>query len=653
MLQAMRSHAGSWFIKVLLGAIVASFALWGIADIIRGYGENRPVATVGSQSITTDELRHSYKQMIARVQHMTKSALTPEQIKAMGLSSRLLENLIEKALIKEDIHDKGLVIDDDRIRHEIHSIPELMTKHGAFNHERFQQFLQAQGLSEGMFVQDIRTQMQKYQLFYSLSMGLKLSHEYARILVDALEQPHHFVAVHIPFAKMEVPNAPTPVQLDTFFKTHGEEFRRPEYRKVTLLCFERDVLKNTVDVTPGEIEAMYQERRATFHTPEKRNIDAVIFTSDAAARKAFDQISLGKPLRTVARDLKGEYKELGTFSKNDFGASRPDDMVNAVFNLKVGDTSKPYDVANGWIVFHVTEITPAFETSKEEAQALIESQLRDEKLNIHIEHLQNQVEDALAGGMPLPEIAKKYSLVLKSIPLIQHNGMSEDKASPLDPSIKDDVMTYVFSNKEGTESPMIIAQHKGDNMGDVNLMGVIARIDRVIPSHIPKLSDIQDHVIKTWNDNMRKDAAFKAANSVRKGASSIEKLKANAAKHTFADIEVLPELKRAGIEENKAIVDQFSPDAIDALFALPMGETLLEETPTGYKIIMLDSRPKHEADTKKVKTFEDQVSATLGRDLEEQYYNHARHHTYSVSINAGQVASATGEDEVSEADKEE
>lgn len=648
MLQAMRSHAGSWFIKLLLGAIVASFALWGIADIIRGYGHNRPVATVGDQTITVEEMRHIYKQTISRFQQMTKSALTPEQIKSLNLSSGLLETLVKKALAKEDIHHKGLVIDDQRIRHEIYQTPELMTKQGTFNHEMFQNFLRAQGISESMFVQDMRMHMQKHQFFYSLSMGLRISSEYARILLNALEQPYQFVSALVPFKAMPAPTQISPDDLAAFYSKHAESFRRPEYRKLTLLCFDRSVLKKTLVVSADEVEAAYQERMDAFKTPEKRRLEAIILASNEAARKAVDQLALGKPIKAVARDLEGSHKDLGIFSKADFGASRSDDMTDAVFSLSVGGVSKPFDVANGWIIFYVSEIQPAVETSKEEARAKVESDLKDERLNDYIEKLQNQVEDDLASGSKPLDVAQKYDLVLKSIPLIRQDGRSEDGLDVLDAAIQEDVLEYAFKNNEGTESPFILAQHKNDASGDANLMGVIVHIDRVQPSHIPALKDIEPAVRHAFITDAQIHAAQTIAENLRKGVTSVEALKKNSASHKGVVFAKLPVMSRSSVDNEKTRPRDITTEALESLFALPKGETLLDKGPTGYRVIMLESILPHTTDAQKAQAFEKKVSATLEGDLENQYYHYLRAHAYSVSINASQLAHATGEEDVEE-----
>ena len=47
MLTALRRLAGTWVAKILFALLVLSFAVWGIEDVVRNFGRETAVATVG------------------------------------------------------------------------------------------------------------------------------------------------------------------------------------------------------------------------------------------------------------------------------------------------------------------------------------------------------------------------------------------------------------------------------------------------------------------------------------------------------------------------------------------------------------------------------------------------------------------------------
>jgi len=54
MLDALRRGASSFLAKLLLGLLILSFGVWGIADVFTGFGRGN-VATIGDTDITVPE----------------------------------------------------------------------------------------------------------------------------------------------------------------------------------------------------------------------------------------------------------------------------------------------------------------------------------------------------------------------------------------------------------------------------------------------------------------------------------------------------------------------------------------------------------------------------------------------------------------------
>jgi len=59
MLDAMRRGALNWLSKILLALLVVAFAVWGVADVFRGYGRGT-LARIGNTEISVDEYRQAY-----------------------------------------------------------------------------------------------------------------------------------------------------------------------------------------------------------------------------------------------------------------------------------------------------------------------------------------------------------------------------------------------------------------------------------------------------------------------------------------------------------------------------------------------------------------------------------------------------------------
>ena len=86
MLQAIRSRAGSFIVKLLFGLLILTFGIWGIGDIFR----NRPtsdtvIATVGDKSIRAEDLQEAVRREIDRLSAQFRGAIDVQQAKSSGL----------------------------------------------------------------------------------------------------------------------------------------------------------------------------------------------------------------------------------------------------------------------------------------------------------------------------------------------------------------------------------------------------------------------------------------------------------------------------------------------------------------------------------------------------------------------------------------
>ena len=66
MLDAMRRGALNWLSKILLALLVVAFAVWGVADVFRGYGRGT-LARIGNTEISVDEYRQAYQEELASI----------------------------------------------------------------------------------------------------------------------------------------------------------------------------------------------------------------------------------------------------------------------------------------------------------------------------------------------------------------------------------------------------------------------------------------------------------------------------------------------------------------------------------------------------------------------------------------------------------
>ena len=71
---------------IVLGLIAVSFAIWGIGDIFRGFGQST-VAKIGSTEITVTQFRQIYNDRLQQLGRELGRPITPDQAKRCASTS--------------------------------------------------------------------------------------------------------------------------------------------------------------------------------------------------------------------------------------------------------------------------------------------------------------------------------------------------------------------------------------------------------------------------------------------------------------------------------------------------------------------------------------------------------------------------------------
>ena len=68
----------------VMGFLIISFGIWGIADIFRGFGQST-LAKVGRTEISTEQFRRIYTDRLQQIGRQVRRPLTSDQARALGI----------------------------------------------------------------------------------------------------------------------------------------------------------------------------------------------------------------------------------------------------------------------------------------------------------------------------------------------------------------------------------------------------------------------------------------------------------------------------------------------------------------------------------------------------------------------------------------
>src|SRR6202790_601890 len=280
MLRGMRKASSNWLGKtimaVVMGVLIISFGVWGIADIFRGFGQST-LARIGHTEISTDQFRQLYTEKLQQIGRQFGRPLTPDQARAFAIDRQLLQQTVAEAALDEQARRLGLGQSDAETMRMIVSDPNFKGMGGAFDPARFQATIRQFGFTEQRYVADQRRVSLRRQIAGTISAGL----EPPKVLIEGLSRFQNEQRA-IEYVKLDAAHAgtidsPSPETLAGYFDDHKTQFRAPQYRKISFVAITPEEIGKWSDVSDEDARKIFEQRRDKLGTPEKREVSQMVF----------------------------------------------------------------------------------------------------------------------------------------------------------------------------------------------------------------------------------------------------------------------------------------------------------------------------------------------------------------------------------------
>jgi peptidyl-prolyl cis-trans isomerase D len=628
MLDGMRKISQHWIgraiLSVLFGLLIVSFVIWGVGDMFRGFVPDK-VAEVGGQSISVQQYQNSLQTLMFRIQSRMHRNLTSAQAHELGLDRQVLANLIADAALDVRAGSLGMAISEASIVDAVRSDPSLQDASGQFNPAAFDQALRDSGLSErGFFAAQSRAYMRQ-QIETPLIDGLVAPKPLVDLLarVEAQTRAIDYIALP-PSAAGDVP-APADDVLKAYFNDRKEQYRAPEYRALEILLVDPSTLANPADVSDDDAKADYDKvRDARFVTPEKRNLQQIVFPDQASADDAEAKIKAGASFDDIvkARNLKLSDVDLGETTK---AAMFDQTIADAAFALPPNGVSEVVKGQFGPAIVRVVSVTPGVAKTFDEVKDALKKEIAADRVAGQVQSVHDKIEDARVSGQTLVEAAKTVGLDARAIAAVDAQGRDE-KGAALDLPDKTELLAAAYASDVGVDDAPLQTSDRGWLWFDVL---------KVDPARDRTFDEVKDQVEKQW----RAEAVAKALSA--KADDMVKQLEAGATIESLA--------QGAGLE-TKSAVDlrrsggaELAPSVVNAVFTVPAGGAGSAATPDGRVVfkVTADATPPTKFDDPAVKTIANQLTEGLQTSVVAQFVS-ALENELGVRIHQNVLQSAAG-----------
>ncbi|UFW83308.1 SurA N-terminal domain-containing protein [Bradyrhizobium barranii] len=508
MLRGMRKASSNWLGKtimaVVMGVLIISFGVWGIADIFKGFGQST-VAKVGSTEISLNEFRQTYTDRLQQISRQFGRPLTPDQARAFGLDRQVLQQTIAEASLDEEARRLGLGQSDEQIRQVIMNDPNFKGVGGSFDPNRFQAVIRNFGYTEQRYVSEQRKVSLRRQITGTISAGLEPPKAMIDVLTRFQNEQRAIEFVRLDAAQAGTIDAPSPEALAAYFEDHKVQFRAPEYRKISFVVVSPEEIGKWSEVSDEDAKKVFDQRKDRLGTPEKRQIHQIVFPNAVEAQAARERLAGGMSFEDLGKErgLSSSDVDLGLVTRSSLDPA----VGDAAFALPAGEISQPIQGRLGTSIVKVDKIEPGSEANYASLAGDIKREIATERARVKVNDLRDKMEDERGGGASVIDAAQKLGLTAVTIDAVDRSGRAPNGQPVTSIPQGLDVVSQAFNTDVGVDNDAISFK------GGYVWYDVLA----ITPSRDRNLDEVRDQVEARWRqDQIAAKLKTKATEMVQK-----------------------------------------------------------------------------------------------------------------------------------------
>jgi len=505
----MRKASSNWLGKIVMatvmGVLIVSFAVWGIADIFKGFGQSS-LAKVGGTEISTEQFRQIYTDKLQQLGRSFGRPLSSEQARAFGLDRQVLQQTIAEAALDEEARRMGLAQSQEETMRLIYSDPNFKGLGGAFDPARFQATIRQFGYTEQRYLAEQRRVGLRRQIVGTVSADIEPS----KVLIDALtrfqNEQRSIEYVKLDAAQAGTIDPPSPEALAAYFEDHKTQFRAPEYRKLSFVAINPEEIGKWTEVSDEDAKKIFELNRDKLGTPEKREVSQIVFPNEGEAQAARSRIASGTSFDDLAkeRNLNPSDVNLGMIAKTSIIDPA---IADAAFALPSGEVSQPVQGRFGVALVKIGKIEPGVMPTFESVAAQVKKEIATERARAKVNEIQNKMEDERSGGANVVEASQKLGLTPVTIDAVDRSGRLPNGQPVTNIPRGLDVVSQAFNSDVGVDNEPI--QFAGGYVW-YDVLGIT-------PSRERTLDEVRGEVEAKWReDQISSKLRAKATEMVQK-----------------------------------------------------------------------------------------------------------------------------------------
>ena len=384
MLQDIRDNSQGVIAKVIIGFIVAIFALFGVDSIMNGFITSPPIAEINGEEISEAQLQANTQNLLNSI------GGNADSIDQALLEQIALSQILEEVLLRQSAQNSGMAVSSNRIDRSIIENPQFQID-GVFNADIAVRTMASQGLSVPIYRESLQQQMLLSQLVNAYSSSAFVTNSELERIAALSAQTRDFRYLSIPLGSRTVGKAIPESEIQSYYDENQGDFTQPETVSVAYVLLDKSVISSEITLDEAAVRTQYGIERSAFEGAAEKRASHILFEvgGDLSEEQALEmaatakqRIDAGEAFGAVAMELSTDTvsaEEGGDIGYTD-GTAFPEAIEEVLEILTLDEVSGPVVSDFGVHIVMLTEDSEMVFQSFEDIADRIERELKSSEV---------------------------------------------------------------------------------------------------------------------------------------------------------------------------------------------------------------------------------------------------------------------------------
>ncbi|PCH63822.1 MAG: hypothetical protein COC19_00555 [SAR86 cluster bacterium] len=426
MLQDIRDNSQGVVVKIMIGVMVAAFAMLGVDSIIGAFVSIPPVAEINGEEVTEQQLESSTQNLLASIGGNADAFDN-------GLLQQIaLNQLIEEIMLQQAADNASMLVSNNRIDNAILESPQFQLN-GVFDSDLAIRTMFSQGFTVERYRDNLQQRLLMSQIANAYSASNFATESEIERLVSLSEQTRDFRYLSIPLGTRTLGNAISDAEIEAYYTANEQDFMLDETVTVQYVMLDKNLISAELNVEESRIRQQYETERDSFEGASEKRASHILFevvgsTNEAQALEmalaAKLRLDDGEDFATVALDVSTDTfsaQQGGDIGYSD-GSAFPDAVEEALLSLNVDEVSAPVVSEFGVHLVMLTEDAENVFQSYEDVSARIENELKSSQVELLFSERLEDLSNLAFESADLASLSEQLGLEIQLSDAIPRAG---------------------------------------------------------------------------------------------------------------------------------------------------------------------------------------------------------------------------------------